>query len=108
MEFFIKTLIGGMVIAAVSIVSKKNPTLGAFLLGVPFASFVSLIFMHYSQVDANTFRMFSYQTIFFVLVSLIFFVVFAELVKHTNFWVALLSGTGVAGFLMLYLSRFIP
>ena len=77
MEFIIKTIIGGLIIATVSTVSEKNPTLGAFILGIPLASFVSLIFMHYAGVDVQSFKTLSYQTIYFVLISLLFFPIFA-------------------------------
>lgn len=107
MELFLKALIGGVVIAVVSTVTKKQPTLGAFLMGIPFASFVALIFMYYSNVDVETFKTFSYQTIYFVLISLLFFVIFAGLLSHTNFWISLLVGAGITGFLMLLLSRFL-
>tara|TARA_B000000609_G_scaffold121882_1_gene95786 strand:- start:422 stop:571 length:150 start_codon:yes stop_codon:yes gene_type:complete len=45
MEFVIKAIIGGMIIATVSTVSEKYPTIGAFILGIPLASFVFCIFI---------------------------------------------------------------
>ena len=38
MEFVIKAIIGGIIIATVSTVSEKYPTIGAFILGIPLAS----------------------------------------------------------------------
>jgi len=71
MEFLIKTFIGGIIIAVVSTVSQKYPTIGAFVLGIPLASIVSFVFLHYAGVDLQTFRTLSYQTIYFVLISLL-------------------------------------
>ena len=68
MELFIKAVIGGIIIATVSTVSEKYPTIGAFVLGIPLASFVSFIFLYYSGVDIQTFRTLSIQTVYFVLV----------------------------------------
>ena len=41
MELLIKAIIGGIVIATVSTVSQRYPTIGAFVLGIPLATFVS-------------------------------------------------------------------
>ena len=62
MEFLIKTIIGGIIIATVSSVSQKYPTIGAFVLGIPLASIVSFIFLHYAGVDVQTFKTLSIQT----------------------------------------------
>ena len=35
MEFIIKAIIGGIIIATVSTVSERYPTIGAFILGIP-------------------------------------------------------------------------
>ena len=72
MEFLIKTIIGGIIIATVSSVSQKYPTIGAFVLGIPLASIVAFIFLHYAGVDVQTFKTLSIQTIYFVLISLLF------------------------------------
>ena len=56
MEFLLKTLIGGLIIATVSTVSQRYPTVGAFILGIPLASFVSFIFLYYAGVDVQTFK----------------------------------------------------
>lgn len=46
MELLIKAIIGGIVIATVSTVSQRYPTIGAFVLGIPLATIVAFIFMH--------------------------------------------------------------
>lgn len=110
MEFLIKSILGGIIIATVSIVSKKSPIIGAFLLGIPITSLASLIFMYHSQVDSETLRIFSYHTIYFVVVSLTFFFLFAWMIPYTNFWVALLLSSAISGFIMLlamYILNFI-
>ena len=43
MELLIKAIIGGIIIATVSTVSEKYPTIGAFILGIPLASFVAFV-----------------------------------------------------------------
>ena len=52
MEFLLKAIIGGLVIAGVVTAAERgNPTMGALILGIPAASLVSIIFMHYSGVQ---------------------------------------------------------
>ena len=107
MELLIKAIIGGIVIATVSTVSQRYPTIGAFILGIPLTTFVSFIFMHYAGVDIATFRTVSIHTVYFVAVSLLFFPVFVLLISHYGFWISLLCGATTTGVLMFVLYRFI-
>ena len=107
MEFLIKTIIGGIIIATVSSVSQKYPTIGAFVLGIPLASIVSFIFLHYAGVDVQTFKTFSIQTIYFVLISLLFFPIFVYLLRAYGFWLAMAIGCAVTGSLMFGLFRYL-
>ncbi|OUU18259.1 MAG: hypothetical protein CBC05_02900 [Crocinitomicaceae bacterium TMED45] len=107
MEFIIKAIIGGIIIATVSTVSERYPTIGAFILGIPLASFVSFIFMYYAGVDVQTFKTISTQTIYFVLVSLLFFPMFVYMLPTYGFWTAMMIGTAITGSLMFTLSRFL-
>ena len=107
MEFLIKTIIGGIIIATVSSVSQKYPTIGAFVLGIPLASIVSFIFLHYAGVDVQTFKTLSIQTIYFVLISLLFFPIFVYLLPAYGFWLAMAIGCTVTGSLMFGLFRYL-
>ena len=107
MEFIIKAIIGGIVIATVSTVSERYPTIGAFILGIPLASFVSFVFMYYAGVDVQTFKTISTHTVYFVLVSLLFFPIFVFMLSQYGFWLSMLVGTVITGSLMLLLSRFL-
>tara|TARA_B100000073_G_scaffold339181_1_gene337261 strand:- start:1689 stop:2015 length:327 start_codon:yes stop_codon:yes gene_type:complete len=105
MEFLIKTVIGGIIIAIVSTVSQKYPTIGAFVLGIPLASFVSFVFLYYAGVDVQTFRTLSYQTIYFVLISLLFFPMFVYIMPLYGFWYAMIISAIITGSLMLAFLR---
>tara|TARA_B100000242_G_C42831326_1_gene386243 strand:- start:139 stop:462 length:324 start_codon:yes stop_codon:yes gene_type:complete len=107
MEFLIKTIIGGIIIATVSSVSQKYPTIGAFVLGIPLASIVSFIFLYYAGVDVQTFKTLSIQTIYFVLISLLFFPIFVYLLPAYGFWIAMAIGCTVTGSLMFGLFRYL-
>ena len=107
MELLIKAIIGGIVIATVSTVSERYPTIGAFVLGIPLATFVSFIFMYYAGVDANIFKTVSMQTVYFVLISLLFFPIFVFMLSQYGFWLSMFAGTVVSGTLMLILLKFL-
>jgi len=90
MEFLLKAIIGGLVIAGVVTAAEKgNPTIGALILGIPLASIVSILFMHYSGVSPEVFSQLAKETVYFVFVSLIFFPIFAYMVLHYGFWLSL-------------------
>lgn len=107
MELLIKAIIGGIVIATVSTVSERYPTVGAFMLGIPLATFVSFMFMYHAGVDVSTFKTVSIQTVYFVAVSLLFFPIFVLMISQYGFWLSMLVGTAVTGSLMLMLYRFL-
>ncbi len=107
MELLIKAIIGGIVIATVSTVSERYPTIGAFVLGIPLATFVSFIFMYYAGVDVNTFKTVSMQTVYFVLISLLFFPIFVFMLSQYGFWLSMFAGAVVSGTLMLILLKFL-
>ena len=107
MELIIKAVIGGIIIATVSTVSERYPTIGAFILGIPLASFVSFVFLYYAGVDIQTFKTLSIQTIYFVLVSLLFFPIFVYTLPTYGFWIAMSVGCVITGSLMFGLYRFL-
>ena len=107
MELLIKAIIGGIVIATVSTVSERYPTIGAFVLGIPLATFVSFVFMYYAGVEVSTFKTVSIQTVYFVAVSLLFFPIFVLMISQYGFWLSMITGTAVTGLLMIMLYRFL-
>ncbi len=107
MELLIKAIIGGIIIATVSTIGGRYPTVGAFVLGIPLATFVSFIFMHYAGVDVQTFKIISMQTVYFVLVSLLFFPIFVYMISTHSFWISMLISVLITGTLMMCLFKYI-
>ena len=106
LDIAIKSIIGGLIIGIVSTLAQKQPTLGAFIMGIPLVSFITLIIMHYSGVEFEILKTFSYQTVYFVLVSLLFFPIFVAMYQ-LGFWTALLISAIITGSAMLSLVKFI-
>jgi hypothetical protein len=71
-DILIKSVVGGLLIGIVSTIAQKNPTVGAFMMGIPLVSFITLVIMHYSGIDYQTLKTFSYQTVYFVFEQLFF------------------------------------
>ena len=96
MEFIIKAIMGGLIIAGVVTAAEKgNPTVGALILGIPLSSVISILFMHYSGIQPEVFSQLAKETIYFVAVSLIFFPIFAYMVMHYPFWNSLTVSLGI-------------
>ena len=96
MEFLLKAIIGGLIIAGVVTAAERgNPTVGALILGIPLASLVSIVFMHFSGVSPEVFSQLARETVYFVMVSLIFFPIFAYMVLSYGFWLSLLLSISV-------------
>ena len=106
-DILIKSIIGGIIIGIVSTLAQKNPTAGAFIMGIPVVSFITLAMMWYGGVDYETFKTFGWETVYFVVLSLAFFPVFIILMPYVGFWFSLIAGASVAGSLMVLALKFV-
>ena len=43
LDIIIKSVVGGIIIGVVSTLAQKHPTAGAFIMGIPIVSFITLI-----------------------------------------------------------------
>ena len=107
MEFLLKAIISGILIAVVSTVAQRSTTMAALLMGIPFTAFLSMIFMWHAGVDAETFSKFSFETIYFVLTSLAFFAIFGVSISYIGFWYSMLLGSVVTILLYNIVLRFL-
>ena len=101
LDIAIKSIVGGLLIGIVSTIAHKTPTIGAFIMGIPFVSIITLLIMNYNGVPFETFKIFSYQTVFFVALSLTFFPLFVWMHRY-GFHTALFTSALVTGILMWY------
>ena len=101
LDIAIKSFVGGLLIGIVSTIAHKTPSIGAFIMGIPFVSIITLLIMNYTGVPFDVVKTFSYQTVFFVALSLIFFPVFVALYSIGFYW-ALLISAGITGSIMWY------
>ena len=108
MEFVIKAIIGGLVIAGVVTAAERgNPTMGALILGIPLGSVISVIFMHLSGVQPEEFAQLAKETVYFVVVSLVFFPIFAYMVLQNGFWISLIASISFTLFCLYLLLKYL-
>jgi len=100
MEFLLKAIISGILVATVSMMALRNATLAAVLMGIPFTALLAMVFMWFSGVDPVTFAKFSFETVYFVLTSLVFFVIFGLMIGKFGFWYSM--GAGIIVTIILY------
>ncbi len=108
MEFIIKAILGGLIVAGVVTAAERgNPTLGALILGIPLGTIISMVFMYFGGVDIQIFQQLAKETVYFVLVSLMFFPVFVYGLYYFNFWISIGSAITVTMICLLILKYYL-
>ena len=72
--FWIKVLISGILVAAISTLAKAYPKWAALLTAVPLVTFLSLIWIYYENRDLTLLSNYSKDVLLWTLPSLLFFV----------------------------------
>lgn len=108
MFFLFKVLISAIVIATASELAKYNRLMAAIIISLPLVSILSFAWTYVETNDAQKIIGLSYNLFWLVLVSLIFYLILALLLKYNiNFWLALtLSCLGMAAFYGLVISLY--
>jgi hypothetical protein len=89
----LKAAISGVLIAAISTVSKRYPGFGALIASLPLISVLGMIWLWRDRPDAENMAHHATATFWFVLPSLPMFLVIPALLKTgMNFWAALIAG----------------
>lgn len=73
--FWIKVVISGLLIAAISSIAKTYPKWAALLTALPLMTFLSLIWIYFETRDLALLETYTKDVFIWVLPSLIFFVV---------------------------------
>ena len=99
MQTLIKILIAATLIVAVTEISKRIPRIGGLILSLPLTSIVALVWLYATERSGEKVAALSWSTFWFVLPSLLLFVVLPVLLRHgAPFFTALaISGAVTAG-----------
>ncbi len=86
----IKAALSGIVIAVVSEVARRSPTLGALFLSLPLVSTLAILWLWQDTGDSQRVASFVQSTFWYVLPTLPMFLVMPAMLRHgIGFWTAL-------------------
>ena len=93
MPLTIKALLSGLLIALISEIGRKLPTVGALVASLPLVSVLGMILLWRERPDAENMAIHAEATFWYVLPSLPMFLVIPALLRHgVSFWIALAAG----------------
>ena len=88
-----KALLSGALIAAISEVGKRLPTLGALIASLPLVSVLGMILIWHARPDAENMAVHAGATFWYVLPSLPMFLLIPFMLRSgVGFWPSLLAG----------------
>lgn len=93
MPLAIKALLSGVLIALISEIGRKLPTVGALVASLPLVSVLGMILLWRARPDSENMAIHAEATFWYVLPSLPMFLVIPALLRHgLSFWIALVAG----------------
>jgi hypothetical protein len=88
-----KALLAGTMIAAISEIGKRLPTMAALVASLPLVSILGMILLWRARPDAENMAVHAQATFWYVLPSLPMFLVIPWMLRSGwSFWLALLAG----------------
>ena len=85
-----KAALSGLIVAAVSEIAKRSPSLGALVVSLPLVSLLGILWLWHDTGDRVRIAAHAQATFWYVLPSLPLFLIFPALPRHeVNFWAAL-------------------
>lgn len=104
-----KALLSGALIAAISEVGKRLPTLGALIASLPLVSVLGMILIWQARPDAENMAVHARATFWYVLPSLPMFLLIPYMLRSgVGFWPSLLAGCLLTIALYLAMMHFGP
>ena len=104
-----KALISGALIAAISEIGKRLPTVAALVASLPLISVLGMILLWRARPDAENMAVHAQATFWYVLPSLPMFLVIPALLRGgLHFWLALALGCALTVALYLLMAHFGP
>jgi hypothetical protein len=89
----IKALLSGLLIALISEIGRKLPTVGALVASLPLVSVLGMILLWRERPDAENMAIHAEATFWYVLPSLPMFLLIPALLRSgVSFWIALIAG----------------
>ena len=87
---FIKALLSGVIVMAVSEIARRSPTLGALAASLPLVSLLGIIWLWRDTGDSERIAAHAEATFWYVIPSLPMFLAFPWMLRHgVVFWIAM-------------------
>jgi hypothetical protein len=108
-ELLAKALVSGVLIALISEIGKRLPTVAALVASLPLVSVLGMILLWRARPDAENMAIHAQATFWYVLPSLPMFLLMPALLRNgMGFWPALGLGCLLTVVLYLIMARFGP
>jgi hypothetical protein len=83
----VKATLSGVIIAVVSEVARRSPTLGALIVSLPLVSILGILWLWHDTSDVERIAAHAQATFWYVLPTLPMFVVMPAMLRHgIDFW----------------------
>ncbi len=91
-----KALVSGVIVAVVSEIAQRNPTVGGLVGSLPLVSLLAMIWLWLDTGDVQRIAAYSQATFWFVLPSLPLLLIVPLLLRHgVGLWPALAGGCAI-------------
>ncbi len=91
--FWVRAMLSGLIVAAVSTVARRFPAAGALIASLPLVSLLGMIWLWHDRPDPANMAAHAEATFWYVLPSLpMFLLIPAMLHRGLDFWPALAAG----------------
>ena len=96
--FIIKIFVSACIIATVSEIAKKFPSVGGLIAAMPITTLLSMIWIYYENKDLNIISNFLFSVLIGTFISFIFFVAAIFFIKKgMNFYLTIFLSTIILG-----------
>ena len=96
--FIIKIFVSACIIATVSEIAKKFPSVGGLIAAMPITTLLSMIWIYYENKDLNLISNFLFSVLIGTFISFIFFVAAIFFIKKgMNFYLTIFLSTIILG-----------
>lgn len=109
MPLAIKAVLSGLLIALISEIGRKLPTVGALVASLPLVSVLGMVFLWNARPEPENMAIHAEATFWYVLPSLPMFLAIPALLRHgVPFWIALVAGCVLTIVLYLAMMQIAP
>ena len=106
--FIIKIFVSACIIATVSEIAKKFPSVGGLIAAMPITTLLSMIWIYYENKDLNLISNFLFSVLIGTFISFIFFVAAIFFIKKgMNFYLTIFLSTIILGASVFIYQKFL-